>query len=251
MRKNRKRVDISKKTVFEPGKLWRARVVSINDFEFCSPSEDTELSRGDFVVISTQYGIDLAWILGPASNLDSIETSRIRRIIRIASKKDLSRRRSLEELEKKAFEICREKISTLKLALKLVSSHYTLDEQKILFLFTAENRVDFRELVKLLATHFRKRIELRQVGARDETRVIGGVAFCGRMYCCHSITDQLAAVSIKMAKDQNLPLNLLKASGPCNRLLCCLSYELAHYASEKSCCFEKEPGLPAEETYTR
>jgi len=217
----------------QPGNLWRARVISTNDFEFCSPSLDMEIAQGDFIIMLTRYGMDLAQILGPVSNLASVKTTGIRRIVRIASEKDLSRFNSLEKLGKKAFEICSEKISELKLAMKLVSSHYTFDERKILFFFTAENRVDFRELVRLLATQLKKRIELRQIEAREETRVVGGVAVCGRLYCCHSITDQLAAVSIKMAKVQNLSLNLLKASGPCNRLLCCLSYELENYTGER------------------
>jgi len=223
----------SGKHASQPENLWRARVISTNDFEFCSPSLNMEITQGDFIIMLTRYGMDLARILGPTSNWGSVETASIRRIIRIASKKDISKRKSLEKLEKRAFEICHEKISELKLAMKLVCSHYTFDERKILFFFTAENRVDFRELVRLLAAHFKRRIELRQIGTREETRVVGGVAVCGRSYCCHSITDQLAAVSIKMAKDQNLPLNLLKASGPCNRLLCCLSYELENYTSER------------------
>ena len=216
-----------------PKKLWKARIVSTNDFEFCLPPVNMEVTRGDFVVISTLYGMDLACILGPVSSPDSVETASVRRIIRIASERDFSKRRSLEKLEKKAFEICHEKIFELKLAMKLITSHYSLDGRKILFFFTAENRIDFRELVKLLVAHLKKRVELRQVGARDETRVIGGVAICGRLYCCHSITDQLTAVSIKMVKDQNIPFNVSKTTGPCNRLLCCLSYELEHYIGEK------------------
>lgn len=227
--------DISKKSTSRdmPNNLWKARVVSTNDFEFCSPPVDMGITRGDFVVMITRYGMDLACMRGPVSSLDSVETASIRRIIRIATGKDFFKRSSLEKLEREAFKKCHEKISKLKLAMKLVSSHCTLDERKILFFFIAEKRIDFRELAKLLTAHFKKRIELRHVGARDETKMVGGAAVCGRLYCCHSITDQLASVSIKMAKDQNLPLNLLKATGPCNRLLCCLSYELENYAGEK------------------
>ena len=218
----------------QPKNLWKARVVSTNDFEFCSSSANIGITRGNLVVISTRYGMDLACIRGPVSNLDSVETASIRRIIRIASEKDFSKRRSLEKLEKEAFKICHEKISKLKLAMKLVTSHYTLDGREILFFFTAENRIDFRKLAKLLVNHFKKRIELRHCGARDETRVVGGVGVCGRLFCCHSITDQFPAVSINLAKNQGLPLNLSKATGPCNRLFCCLSYELEnYYTSEK------------------
>ena len=125
--------------------------------------------------------------------------------------------------------LCREKIEARGLDMKLVSAHYLLDEQKILFFFTAENRVDFRELVKDLVSVFKMRIELRQIGVRDEARVVGGMGICGRALCCNSITDKLRPVSIKMAKEQNLTLNSMKISGPCGRLLCCLSYEFDVY----------------------
>jgi cell fate regulator YaaT (PSP1 superfamily) len=117
--------------------------------------------------------------------------------------------------------------------MKLVSVHYLLDEPKILFFFTAENRVDFRELVKDLVAIFRMRIELRQIGVRDESRVVGGLGVCGRGYCCNMVSDKLKPVSIKMAKDQNLSLNSMKISGPCGRLLCCLAYEHTFYSEQR------------------
>ncbi|MDR0586669.1 MAG: hypothetical protein LBG26_05465, partial [Treponema sp.] len=120
-----------------------------------------------------------------------------------------------------------------RLEMKLVSVHYLLDEPKILFFFTAENRVDFRELVKDLVSVFRTRIELRQIGVRDESRVVGGLGVCGRGYCCHMVSDKLKPVSIKMAKDQNLSLNSMKISGPCGRLLCCLAYEHGFYCEQR------------------
>jgi len=246
MGKNKKKSNFSDKSTLQTRGLWRARVVSISDFEFCSPPEKMEINRGDFAVISTRYGKDLAQILGPVSNLDSVGNARVRRIIRIATEKDLSKRRSLEKLEGEAFETCRAKISELGLAMKLVSSHFTFDKQKLLFFFTADNRVDFRELVKLLVVCFKKRIELRQIGARDETRVVGGVGVCGRLFCCHSITDRLAAVSIKTAKDKNLPLGLLKTSGPCSRLLCCMSYELKNHADREKLLPRKGAGAADE-----
>jgi len=233
MKKDKKKSDIPVKATPQSGNLWRARVLPISDFEFCSPPANMKIGQGELVVMSTRYGIDIARILGPVSNLDSVGNAEVRQIIRIASKKDLSKHRSLEKLEKEAFEICRAEISALKLSMKLVSSHYTFDKWKILFFFTADGRVDFRELVRLLAVRFKRRIELRQIGARDETRVIGGVGVCGRLYCCHSITDRLATVPVKTAKDQNLPPSLLKTSGQCGRLLCCLSYELGHQASKE------------------
>jgi cell fate regulator YaaT (PSP1 superfamily) len=138
-----------------------------------------------------------------------------------------------KDRDKRAFEICRKKISEHKLAMKLVTAHHLFGEPKILFFFTADSRVDFRGLVKDLVSVFRTRIELRQIGVRDESRVIGGMGVCGRGYCCHTLTDKLNPVSIKMAKKQNLSLNSLKISGPCGRLLCCLSYEYPFYEEAK------------------
>lgn len=142
-----------------------------------------------------------------------------------------------EENKEKALEalrICKEKVAQHKLDMKLVDAHYMLCEPKVIFFFTADNRVDFRQLVKDLVSVFRMRIELRQIGVRDESRILGGIAVCGRDYCCHGVTDRLNPVSIKMAKEQNLSLNSMKISGPCGRLLCCLSYEYDFYKEEKS-----------------
>ncbi len=135
--------------------------------------------------------------------------------------------------EQNAIRVCKEKIEKLKLGMKLVTSHFLLCEPKVLFFFTADERVDFRELVKELVSVFRMRIELRQIGVRDESRVLGGLAVCGRDFCCHCVSDKLNPVTIKMAKEQNLSLNSMKISGPCGRLLCCLSYEYDFYCEEK------------------
>ncbi|MCG8452842.1 MAG: hypothetical protein MI717_06655 [Spirochaetales bacterium] len=175
----------------------------------------------------------MARILGPVKDRKGVDVTHVRLVHRLASDHDFSRREELESREDEAYKICRNKIAQLGLAMKLVSAHYILDEQKVIFFFTAENRIDFRELVKQLVSFFKMRIELRQIGVRDESRVIGGVAVCGRQYCCHGLTDKLSPVSIKMAKEQNLSLNSLKISGPCGRLLCCLSYEHEHYATER------------------
>lgn len=216
-----------------PENLWRAKVVPTNDFEYCSPPEGINFDRGDFVVISTRYGKDLARVLGPAVERNGVEADQVRLVDRVATEDDLARREDLERKEKIAHKICRDRISGLRLSMKLVTAHYILDEQKIMFFFTAENRIDFRELVKELVAQFKMRIELRQIGVRDESRVIGGIAVCGRQYCCHGITDRLSPVSIKMAKEQNLSLNSLKISGPCGRLLCCLAFEHEHYSAER------------------
>ncbi len=154
-------------------------------------------------------------------------------IDRLATPSDMNRYQELTAKEDEAMRICREKIAYHKLDMKLVTAHFLLGEPKIIFFFTADVRVDFRELVKDLVSIFRIRIELRQIGVRDESRVLGGLAVCGRDYCCHSVTDKLNPVSIKMAKEQNLSLNSMKISGPCGRLLCCLSYEYDFYVEEK------------------
>ncbi len=154
-------------------------------------------------------------------------------ISHMASPEEIQRYTDNKEEEKDAIRICREKIAKHNLEMKLVTAHFLLCEPKVLFFFTAEDRVDFRDLVKDLVSVFRMRIELRQIGVRDEARVLGGLAVCGRDFCCHCVSDKLKPVTIKMAKEQNLSLNSMKISGPCGRLLCCLSYEYDFYLEEK------------------
>lgn len=155
------------------------------------------------------------------------------RIDRLATPDDMKRYYQNIQSEDEALHVCREKILKHKLDMKLVTSHFLLGEPKALFFFTSDDRVDFRELVKDLVSVFRLRIELRQIGVRDESRVLGGLAVCGRDFCCHCVTDKLSPVTIKMAKEQNLSLNSMKISGPCGRLLCCLAYEYDFYMEEK------------------
>jgi cell fate regulator YaaT (PSP1 superfamily) len=211
----------------------RVKVLHSSETELCSFPKDAALGEGDYVVTPTKYGKDLGCVLGILRGDERVAEEDIRPIDRIADEKDLQRYQENRLKEKEAFSICREKIANHGLDMKLVSAHYLLEEPKVLFFFTAENRVDFRELVKDLVSVFRMRIELRQIGVRDESRVVGGLGVCGRAYCCHSITDRLIPVSIKMAKEQNLSLNSMKISGPCGRLLCCLSYECVFYHEEK------------------
>jgi len=208
--------------------VWRVKVLYSSATEFCESPEGLEVKVGDTVVVPTRYGNELGKILGRETDAAAV-TGELRTIIRVAAQNDLLRFEENDTREERAFEICREKIDARGLPMKLVSAHYILDEQKILFFFTAENRVDFRELVKDLVAAFRTRIELRQIGVRDEARVVGGLGICGRALCCNSVTDRLRPVSIKMAKEQNLTLNSMKISGPCGRLLCCLSYEFDVY----------------------
>lgn len=194
--------------------------------------QNTALNQGTPVVVPTRYGRDLAWIIGPVKGKAQGFT-RITRIERLASPSDIEKAKRNSQSETEAFDICKEKIEQHNLPMKLVKVHYLLEESKILFFFTSDNRVDFRELVKDLVAIFKTRVELRQIGIRDEARIMGGCGICGRSYCCHTISDKLKPVSIKMAKEQNLSLNSMKISGCCGRLLCCLSYEQNFYTEQR------------------
>jgi cell fate regulator YaaT (PSP1 superfamily) len=196
---------------------------------FLAAYKGDALKAGDKVLVPTRYGKDLAEVIGQACCL----SGEIASIERPASEADLAKARRNSDEETEAFRICKQKIEAHGLEMKLVSVHYLLEEPKILFFFTAENRVDFRDLVKDLVSIFRMRIELRQIGVRDESRVVGGLGICGRGYCCNTVSDKLKPVSIKMAKDQNLSLNSMKISGPCGRLLCCLAYEHNFYNEQR------------------
>jgi len=156
----------------------------------------------------------------------------LRPVIRIATRQDVERHEANVQLEKNAFDVCLEKIREHKLEMKLIDAEYTFDNNKLLFYFSAEGRVDFRELVKDLASVFRTRIELRQIGIRDEAKMMGGIGICGRPFCCSTFLSDFAQVSIKMAKEQNLSLNSAKISGTCGRLMCCLNYEYQTYEEE-------------------
>lgn len=188
-----------------------------------------ELRSGDFVITPTRYGKDMAKVLGTSKSPIGIKKSDIVQIERKATAEDLKKREELKQKEKEAFPIFREKVALHKLDMKLVETHFLFEEQKALFFFSSDNRVDFRELVKDLVGIFKMRIELRQIGVRDEARITGGLGVCGRPFCCNAVSDKLRPVSIKMAKDQNLSLNSMKISGQCGRLLCCLSYEFDWY----------------------
>lgn len=194
---------------------------------------DFKIEQGDFVIIPTRYGKDLAKVLGRAKQPIGIKKSDIVQIDRKATLEDLHKAKEYKEKEKNAFKVFQEKVAAHKLDMKLISTHFLLDEQKVLFFFSADNRVDFRELVKDLVSVFKMRIELRQVGMRDESRITGGLGICSRPYCCHSVSDKLRPVSIRMAKEQNLSLNSMKISGQCGRLLCCLAYEYDFYAEAR------------------
>ncbi|MBI9109062.1 MAG: hypothetical protein JEZ04_20125 [Spirochaetales bacterium] len=212
--------------------MYRVKILHSSETHLCEIKNEG-ISVDDWVMVTSRYGKDMAKVLGSVCCGESKNEGEKQSFIRLATEEDIELFNKNLEKEKEAVRVCREKVASHKLDMKLVSAHYLPEESKILFFFTADARVDFRSLVKDLVTIFKMRIELRQIGVRDESRVLGGIAVCGRQYCCHNITDRLQSVSIKMAKEQNLSLNSMKISGPCGRLLCCLSYEYDFYKEEK------------------
>jgi len=189
------------------------------------PGEET-LTIDDGVIVETARGVEYGTVvIGPKEVAKDSLVMPVKEVMRKATPKDLQQLEKNEEREEKAFAICLEKIAKRKLPMKLINVEYTFDMNKIVFFFTADGRIDFRELVKDLATVFRTRIELRQVGVRDEAKVLNGIGACGRPLCCSNFLGDFSPVSIRMAKDQNLSLNLTKISGVCGRLMCCLNYE--------------------------
>lgn len=189
------------------------------------PGEET-LSIEDGVIVETARGVEYGTVvIGPKEVSKDSLVMPVKEVMRKATPKDLQQLEKNEEREEKAFAICLEKIAKRKLPMKLINVEYTFDMNKIVFFFTADGRIDFRELVKDLATVFRTRIELRQVGVRDEAKVLNGIGACGRPLCCSNFLGDFSPVSIRMAKDQNLSLNPTKISGVCGRLMCCLNYE--------------------------
>lgn len=192
--------------------------------------KNIQVEAGDYVIVETARGMEYGKVVYGRRQIDDKKINmQIKPIIRKATEADAERNRRNKEKCKDAFNICLEKIAKHKLEMKLIEAEYTFDNNKVLFYFTADGRIDFRELVKDLAAVFKTRIELRQIGVRDETKIIGGIGICGRELCCHSYLSDFAPVSIKMAKEQNLSLNPTKISGVCGRLMCCLSHEEATY----------------------
>lgn len=190
------------------------------------------LEKGDFVIVETARGIEFGEVVIATKDVEESETiSPVRDVLRVATEKDVSEHCENITKAKEAFKICAEKIKEHDLDMKLIDVEYTFDRSKVLFYFVSENRIDFRDLVKDLASTFRTRIELRQVGIRDHARLIGGLGICGREFCCSSCMGDFQPVSIKMAKEQGLSLNPTKISGNCGKLLCCLKYEQEAYES--------------------
>lgn len=189
-----------------------------------------KVRSGDHVIVETARGIEYGYVvMGVKEVEDEKVVQPLKPVIRLATPQDDQQSETNREKEKEAFRICLEKIRKHGLEMKLIDAEYTFDNNKVLFYFTADGRIDFRELVKDLASVFKTRIELRQIGVRDETKILGGIGICGRELCCHTHQSEFLPVSIKMAKEQNLSLNPAKISGVCGRLMCCLKHEQETY----------------------
>lgn len=190
---------------------------------------DLEIKKGDLCVVETARGMEFGKVVSDPAEKEEDFNTPLRPVLRIATEEDKENNLKNRDREKEAIKICKEKIRKHELEMKLIDAEYTFDNSKLLFYFTADGRIDFRELVKDLAGVFRTRIELRQIGVRDETKILGGYGPCGRELCCHSYLSDFVPVSIKMAKEQDLSLNPTKISGVCGRLMCCLKNEEETY----------------------
>jgi cell fate regulator YaaT (PSP1 superfamily) len=195
---------------------------------------DLSIQKDDFVIVETVRGVEYGKAVVPRKQVEEHDVVLpLKKVVRIADHKDRMIVEENKQAAQEAYDVCNEKVNGHQLDMKLVDVEYTFDRNKIIFYFTADGRVDFRELVKDLASIFRTRIELRQIGVRDEAKMLGGIGPCGRMLCCSTFLGDFDPVSIKMAKDQNLSLNPTKISGLCGRLMCCLKYENDEYEAAK------------------
>ena len=202
--------------------------------------KDYKIRVGDHVIVETARGVEYGTVTGKVQEVPEGKVVQpLKPVIRVANAEDDAKAKKNREKEKEAMQICKEKIRKHELEMKLIDAEYTFDNNKVLFYFTADGRIDFRELVKDLAAVFRTRIELRQIGVRDETKILGGIGSCGRPLCCSTFLSEFAPVSIRMAKEQNLSLNPTKISGVCGRLMCCLKNEEETYEYLNS----KLPGI--------
>ena len=206
-----------------------------------------EVKRGDHVIVETARGVEYGTVVCDPKEVEEDQVIQpLKPVLRVATGKDDEQEKSNKEKEREAFKICLEKIRKHELDMKLIDAEYTFDNNKVLFYFTADGRIDFRELVKDLAAVFKTRIELRQIGVRDEAKMLGGLGICGQPFCCSRFLGEFQPVSIKMAKSQGLSLNPTKISGSCGRLMCCLGYEIDHYleSSKKLPKVGSEVGTP-------
>lgn len=215
------------------GPLYKLKLEYSKENLFLPVNKTQNLKAGDIVMVPTRYGPDLAKVLGVCNHPFGVRRFDIVDIIRVATQKDLDSAKDLEAKEKQAQEVFVARVKTRALDMKLITTHFLPDGQKALFFFSADNRIDFRDLVKDLVSVFKVRIELRQINTRDETRITGGMGVCGRPFCCHCVSDKMKPASIRMAKEQNFSVNANKISGQCGRLLCCLGYEADWYTQER------------------
>ena len=210
-------------------KIIGVRFRNVGKIYYFNP-KDFDVSPEMHVIVETARGIEYGQVVLSPKEVEEDEVVQpLKDVIRIATPKDDEKEENNRKKEKDAFAVCQKKIKEHELDMKLINAEYTFDNNKVLFYFTADGRIDFRELVKDLASVFKTRIELRQIGVRDETKIIGGMGICGRTLCCHTYLSEFAPVSIKMAKEQNLSLNPTKISGVCGRLMCCLKNEQETY----------------------
>jgi cell fate regulator YaaT (PSP1 superfamily) len=221
-----------------PSNSESLKVVGIR-FQTSGPVYDFDcghfvLKCGDLVIVKTEQGTSLGKVVRGPQKMDHVNESReIKKIFRLANETDLDQHRKAQEKEQEAFAFCLERIRERNLVMKLVRVEWFFDGSKVIFYFTADGRIDFRELVKDLVHRFHTRIEMRQIGVRNEAKMLGGLGHCGREVCCANFLPDFATVSVKMAKEQNLPLNPIKISGLCGRLMCCLTYEFETYQELK------------------
>lgn len=210
-------------------KVIGVRFKPVGKIYYFDPAQ-LEIEEGQHVIVETSRGVECGEVaLANKTVQDDEIVQPLKKVMRVADQKDLDKVKENKEKEKEAFSLCLEKIQKHDLDMKLIDVEYTFDNNKILFYFTADGRVDFRELVKDLASVFRTRIELRQIGVRDQSKMLGGLGICGKPFCCSSFLSEFQPVSIKMAKEQSLSLNPTKISGTCGRLMCCLKYEQEAY----------------------
>ncbi|HJB29671.1 MAG TPA: stage 0 sporulation family protein [Candidatus Blautia faecavium] len=210
-------------------KVVGVRFRNVGKIYYFSPKE-YHIKTGDHVIVETARGVEYGKVvLAPREVPEEEVVHPLKEVLRVATPEDDKKEEQNRIKEKDAFKICQKKIKEHGLEMKLIDAEYTFDNNKVLFYFTADGRIDFRQLVKDLASIFKTRIELRQIGVRDETKILGGIGICGRCLCCHTYLSEFAPVSIKMAKEQNLSLNQTKISGVCGRLMCCLKNEQETY----------------------
>ena len=210
-------------------KVVGVRFRNVGKIYYFNP-KNYKVKPGDHVIVETARGVEYGKVvLAPKDVVDDQVVHPLKEVLRVATKDDDEREKYNRKRERDAFKICQKKIREHGLEMKLIDAEYTFDNKKVLFYFTADGRIDFRQLVKDLASIFKTRIELRQIGVRDETKILGGIGICGRCLCCHTYLSEFAPVSIRMAKEQNLSLNQTKISGVCGRLMCCLKNEQETY----------------------